>query len=53
MSADMPSKLDIHSVSGNNGAVNAVGIFHGNVNFGAKEDPQGTTSRFPLLLSWD
>jgi hypothetical protein len=42
MSADMLSRLDIHSVSGNNGAVNAVGVFHGNVNFRV----QGRSSRY-------
>jgi hypothetical protein len=42
MSINPLSRVNIGSVVGDHGAINAVGVFHGNVTFGTNRNSQGT-----------
>jgi hypothetical protein len=48
---DLLSSVDIGSVGGDNGANNAVGVFHGNVSFGNQRNAEGSTIRAQYLLA--
>jgi hypothetical protein len=50
MSSELFSRLNIGTVTGTNGAQNAVGVFHGNVTIGTNQDSNGIiTKPFDLL----